>query len=133
MEKLFIPYELALIAKEKGFDEPCFGLYKGDQVISVGGHWGMKIGHSMVTNTMEFADDEILAPLYQQIVDWFREKHRIDIYHLPVAKLHNDSEDQYAFHIFSHKYGCCVGPNSARSPHYYKLLNVAIEEAFKLI
>ena len=30
MEKLFIPYELAVIAKEKGFDEKCFGLFALD-------------------------------------------------------------------------------------------------------
>ncbi len=27
MKKLFLPYELALIAKEKKFDEPCLGHY----------------------------------------------------------------------------------------------------------
>ena len=27
MKHLFLPYNLALLAKEKGFDEPCFATY----------------------------------------------------------------------------------------------------------
>lgn len=30
MEKEFVPYEQALILKELGFDEPCFGYYDKD-------------------------------------------------------------------------------------------------------
>ncbi len=63
MEHLFIPYNLAKLAKQKGFEEPCFAYYED---------WGDKICNLGVFDNQSNNSDEALAPLYQQIIDWCR-------------------------------------------------------------
>ena len=78
MEKEFVPYELALKLKQLGFDEPCFGIWKDGKLISVGGHWGAGITHSMFGFEGDrFAPDEYRAPTFSQAFRWFREKYHI--------------------------------------------------------
>ena len=62
--KLFAPYELSLLAKEKGFNEPClagFKKYKDEFAITI------------IDNHHSY----IQAPLFQQLVDFLREEHNI--------------------------------------------------------
>ncbi len=121
MQKLFIPYELAVIAKEKGFDEPCIAVYLEDKKLYL-------CGYSNKTNGT-------LTPLYQQIIDWFREKHNtvINVYA-------NASGYLFEFHDSAlkggtHRYDSGFdGPNAGGCwDNYYEALNKAIEESFKLI
>jgi hypothetical protein len=67
MEKEFIPYEQALALKELGFDEPCFGYYKYEELLIQGQSKNSDHGFS------------ISAPLYQQAFRWFREKYGFNI------------------------------------------------------
>lgn len=60
MESLFIPFELAVIAKEKGFEEECFGGYTQERLFVYGEEY-------------YYRSIKIDAPLYQQIVNWFDE------------------------------------------------------------
>lgn len=78
MKHLFVPYEIALKLKELGFDEPC--LYT---VILEDGVRPVYNGHQMewidwnnfipTTNT-SVGKCYTSAPLYQQVIDWFRER-----------------------------------------------------------
>ena len=68
MEKEFIPYEQALALKELGFDEPCFGYYKYEELLIQGQSKNSDHGFS------------ISAPLYQQSFRWFREKYDLCAY-----------------------------------------------------
>ena len=69
MKHLFMPYELALQLKEKGFDEPCLAYWSTynksipELVINEQskGNWSLK-------------EDYCTAPLYQQVIDWFETK-----------------------------------------------------------
>lgn len=73
MKHLFVPYEIALKLKELGFGGPCLGYYP----------YGSKDVHVvMYLNSSEWKDRDFpmtAAPLYQQVVDWFWEKHHIHI------------------------------------------------------
>jgi hypothetical protein len=85
LQKEFIPYELALRMKSLGFDEPCFNKFytkpnsKMFGIDDKGRHYPIKntakklytIGEHFVLKD----DNVILAPLYQQVFRWFREKH----------------------------------------------------------
>jgi len=71
MQKEFVPYELALKLKELGFDEPCLGLWN----LNNGKYEVDIIG--VCKYSKEFKYREVLAPLYQQALRWFREKHGI--------------------------------------------------------
>ena len=74
MKKLFVPYEIALKLKELGFNEECFGEYRqfdGDTPY-------LQLYQDIDSCSTDDADycytTECLAPLYQQVIDWFREK-----------------------------------------------------------
>ena len=66
MDKEFISYEEALILKELGFNEPCFGYYRDSD--------GQLFPYTYYEGQF---DDLTLAPLYQQAFRWFREKYKI--------------------------------------------------------
>jgi hypothetical protein len=81
MEKEFIPYEQALALKELGFNEECIMYYAE-------GHpegYYLRSRENTLNNThwMFTADDNkgrdkmCTAPLYQQALSWFREKHNL--------------------------------------------------------
>ena len=67
MEKQFVTYEIALVMKELGFDEECFGYYRNDNKFFYFGE------------DSRVQKDSILSPIWQQCIDFFREKQEIDI------------------------------------------------------
>jgi len=72
MKNLFIPYKLAVIAKEKGFNEKCFGFWAGNPNVE-NYNWHLNITennwHNHKNNTTA-----IVSPLYQQILDWLEQR-----------------------------------------------------------
>jgi hypothetical protein len=77
MTHLFVPYDIALILKNKGFDEICFRAYRntdGEKLLMATSEWtNSGNGH------YEKVEGYCAAPLYQQVIDWFREVHKIHI------------------------------------------------------
>ena len=80
MKDQFVTYEIAKQLKELGFDEECFGYYH----VNEGYIKGYAFCYSENTRT---SDCSILAPLWQQVIDWFREKYNINILIAPVYSL----------------------------------------------
>ena len=118
MRDLFVSYELAVKLKEKGFDEPCFGYYAD-------GNWSVFADTTTCNTNSEFGFYPT-SPLYQQVIDWFREKHEIEIH--AVKQIEED------------EYGGIVGwvgvedySSKSCKPTYYEALNEAIKKALKLI
>ena len=86
MEKEFIPYEQALALKELGFDEESLYCYFPNPNYKMGEKFDLvettRILPSQIKNIGKLIKDgsfenTILAPLYQQIFRWFREKHNL--------------------------------------------------------
>ncbi len=133
MKHLFIPYELAKLAEEKGFDEECFGVYTDttNKTLFIIGHEEGYLQARILCN----------APLRQQLVDWFREKHNIEIQVRIMAGsdiLGNrikGKEKVYYYWIFdlNQKYWNSGETISKEYFNYYEALDSAIKEAFKLI
>jgi hypothetical protein len=143
MKQLFLPYELALLAKEKGFNEECFGNYAPHLLL-----WDYGITNSklkILANSVK--TETCAAPLYQQIIDWLREAHNIHINLYPSFDNEENCKEitGYSGHLWwefkDHR-----SPKSKEIPEnystkckgeipktYYEALNKAIEEAFKLI
>ena len=80
MNKEFVPYEQSLELKRLGFNEHCFGAH------AVWGFMSSNDVNSLSDNvTQEDLDNQAyleedgvcLAPLYQQVFRWFREKYRL--------------------------------------------------------
>ena len=118
MEELFVSYDLALALKKKG--------YKGKTL----GHYYMRDEKPCLVVYGEFPPDTskwLPAPLFQQVVDWFREKHKI---HVAAS----------TFPIYNGQHGMQVsrtvlssGWNPLQGHTYYEALNKAIVEALTLI
>ena len=128
MRDSFVPFELAKKLNKKGYDGKYLAFY------AIENYSVFKKGDFCFTGG-KLGDNQVIAPLYQQVVDWFREKHSIDVYvkrillkpHISFIGIVNDSENKV--------YECY--PNIYRGVYeagtYYESLNKAIEEALDLI
>lgn len=128
MEKLFISYELALKAKEHGFNEPCFGVYYANTrdfpiKLEIGSN---KEQNSKFINAK--AERLCVAPIHQQITDWLRETYNIHVLALPTDFINDPAKTYYSAKWFN-KYWYELEDFES----YYEALDRAIEEAFKII
>jgi len=75
MENNFLSYEVAHKLADKGFDEECLAFYDSN------GHLKFKADKSLKSGLKQQDLHELntLAPLYQQVINWFDEKHGIHI------------------------------------------------------
>jgi hypothetical protein len=77
MNKEFVSYQIALKLKELGFKEQCFSFYDIEKKLYASeGYY--KIGYNVL-------NEEVIAPLYQQVFRWFREKYGLEIILRPDA------------------------------------------------
>lgn len=106
MKNQFVTYEIALKFKEINFDEEC--LYSFEY-----GNGGLecKLNPQLKTNST-CNIGEIVASLWQQCVDWFREKHKINIFfdcEMNISSMEVDwFKYRYIDRIWSNK-GCYNG------------------------
>lgn len=133
MKHLFIPYNLALLAKQKNFNEPVIALYDEfieiDQervLMSAVNEMGILTGIKSLSLAYSIG-----VPSYQQLLDWFREKHNLLI--IPNTA---DNKGNWSWIISS--VVLSIGSpydwdSNETYPSYYEALNNALEEAFKLI
>ncbi len=122
MKHLFVNYETAKKLKEKGFDENCLAYY---------GFENNLLPIDTDFHSFREVKDGILCPLYQQIIDWFREKHNINI-----NLFHHATSQTYGYRItgkWDEKTSGIIVDNYFIKLSYYSALDAAIEEALKLI
>lgn len=154
MEHLFLNKKLSLIAKEKGFNEPCFAMWQKNGKIwytakkewitnfvinpepkTLKLHLESYPQNTRTINGVNYLEScsNFTAPLHQQIIDWFREKHNIEI----EPKKY---EEGYYFLVYKdfrqglqRTIDIIKGDRSFICKTYEKAREKAIEEAFKLI
>ncbi len=124
MKHLFVPYNIALLAKKKRFDNPSFGLYDNMEDLILDVHQSYEKIHGIRNSHLT---NEVSAPLYQQLTDWFETK-KIFISILYAAP------DTNKFHYRIDDYN---NNSFAKYSKEYYLTRVetqikAFEEAFKL-
>jgi len=124
---LFVPYELAVKLKEKGFSDECFAKYLTTEIPENMFRFNSQ-GHPMNYNSGEFGRF-VSAPLYQQVIDWFRETHRINI--------HADSLGLISYYGFVGRIGNYSNAKKITEEEkmltYYEAMTKSIQEALKLI
>ena len=78
MNKEFVNYNLALKLKELGFDEPCFAFYQKEFTIDiptmVDDDNEYRLSGFRTCKNSEIPAHYTSAPLYQQVVEWLRQK-----------------------------------------------------------
>jgi len=83
MEKLFLPYTLSLLCKQKGFDESCMTIYNDEGILLLNQVFRSNntISFPEVSRMLfEVNEEDIAAPTYNQIINWLIEKHNIYIF-----------------------------------------------------
>lgn len=83
MEKEFVPYNLALQLKELGFDLECFGIWQPSKYPYVILFTPQTIKQKLNKNSTHPFCKKVkycVAPLYQQVTDWFRINHKFFSY-----------------------------------------------------
>ena len=122
MEKEFVPYELAVKLKEKGFDIDCIGFYGDD---------GKLYFDSPVSNFEDGINPLYCsAPLYQQVIEWFRKKHLLYILIEPTLL------KEWQFSITKLNDGLMFGAKTLylkKGLTYNDALKISIDEALKFI
>lgn len=132
MKHLFVPYEIALQLKEKGFNESCFGYYYPNVPNEL---YHAKFDVTTGPILLKKEDFVYYAPLYQQVIDWFIKEHKITIDTSADECNDGDSGDGPMFEYFIKDWKN-LKMYSSKSIQYLsrkEAYNKAIEEALKLI
>jgi hypothetical protein len=118
MNKLFVPYDIAYSAYLKGFEDDCLGYYQNKELI--------------INNLSKYSLDKhelgILAPIYQQLIDWFLSKKiYIRLYMI-------DCWCNWCYVVYVED---CMSPFAKTSTDEFtdhtECMNKALEAAFELI
>ncbi len=130
MQKQFVTYEIALKLKELGFDEDCINFYSFYSGIG----WSL----SLLGVTNEDVVEQMVchhnikgikAPLYQQVTDWFREKHNIQI-----EILWRGDMDTFNYKIGTFQYGTYIfSDKDWKFEEYYEAREQAILKVIEII
>ncbi len=131
MEKLFLPYHLALLAAKNNFDEECFAWYNADTELIIFHNTRIKPKglYNSGVKKIDLHESKTLAPLYQQITDWLRENHGIvlTIYCSPHG--YESDFDYLNEDLFKRN----NQPKEFLSKDYYAAFDNGIEQAFNLL
>lgn len=132
-KNLFVSYKLSKLAKKKKFNETCLGWFGKRKKNDKPSRFNLEQGcyNSLIDN-----GGRIDAPLYQQLVNWFAEKHSIDI-QISFSKSHwKEKENTWRFILegininLEGEAGCVYGKyENSKLDATIK----SLEEAFKLI
>ena len=121
MNHLFVSYELALKLKEKGFDDECLGWIETD------GYIFLPTFVRLVKNT-NCHGSNCAVPTYQQVVDWLREKHDINI----IIDTNVSKSAMWYYALIKIETNIPTVNNNSYTT-YYDALDKAIEETLELV
>lgn len=141
MKHLFVPYEIALLAKEKGFDGLSNYFYcqegnllprvleSGDEPVVFEPDDFLENFNTMVKYKVNGKYQHVTtAPLYQQLVDWFREEHMLQI----EIQTPDGSKGKWSATLHRvNGYGSVLQVNDKET--YYDAFTEIIEKTLKLI
>lgn len=98
MKEQFVTYDIALKLKELGFDGQCFAFYFDGEFRILHQFNNLDINsrsnseHHKLNSTMNL----YAAPLWQQAIDWLREKHDLIVY------VSSYQKDKHLFGVFTY-------------------------------
>ena len=75
MRNLFVPYKIAVVLKEIGFNQPCLMCYYGEGKPEQPDKLYLPACFGKHTNKIPQRKEDVSAPLFQQVFEWFRKKH----------------------------------------------------------
>jgi hypothetical protein len=130
MKEQFVSYEIALELKKLGFKEECLAKYcryNPTDNIELFPHSQNFFDGYFDGCVNAFKEDKIAAPLWQQVIDWFRDVHGINI--------QLDVRDNPMVENIPSKYIMCVSKNikGVVVNNYYEEREKAVLKAIELL
>jgi hypothetical protein len=116
MQKEFCDYTISLVLKELGFNEPCLAYYVNETF-----KCKIYLNKDANYNSDFTIGNLIAAPLYSQIIDWFREKYGL---HIDIGL--DDKEEGYYNYAINLNWRYDGGT-------YYEARKLAILDAIKVV
>lgn len=129
MKHLFVSKELAEQLRDKGFSEPCLADYA---LLTPDHHqlYGCGIVNFDINRTFINTTGTIIpAPIYQQVIDWFRDTYDISVLIIPYRN--DDGTLVYEWTIINDIRD--EEENEITFMSYYECLEDAIKEVLKVI
>ena len=137
MEEDFVSYDLAVMLRDKGFNEPCMTLYNVYGALEV--EFGYSDGSPLRncdSDVSQFIGDRcdddsfvfVTAPTYGHVMKWLRVVHKIDICAFPVE-----------YDYITSGYSCCIYKDkksvvsSEEFKSYEKAVETSIEYCLKFL
>lgn len=149
--ELFVFPEIAILAKEKGFIEPCIAIYQiSDDEEDETRKWNlsqfndyefpMKSYPNLWNNFNDGHLYQMSAPMYSQIIDWFKKIYNIQILEAcpipPEAIVAHPSlalKEGHVVYLYNKNWNPRIYKNDFVDENLYKALNKSFLEAFTLI
>lgn len=130
LRELFIPYELAYHLQHPNPKEVKYSAFDTECIAFWNHYREVHFNH-----TYDDYARHLKAPMYQQVVDWFRDKHNIEIYCQNYYRGNKDYKAEYEIRINGKQLSNDYSSSSSVVLYakYYEALTKAIEEALKLI
>jgi hypothetical protein len=138
MEKYFLPYDLCILAQKKGFDDDCLAFHENNKflkekklIVVSYNQFAPENETKFVTKTKNSTVPQwaVAAPLYDQIIDWLDETHKLVILVKKNILSDNDYANHFIFELYDESGMIYFGNDSNK----YKCLNKSIRQALNLI
>ncbi len=122
LEKIFCSYELSFLAKENGFNEPCFAWYtiKSNYL-----HYEGKFSEDSKSTLI------VDCPLKSQLTDWLREKHKMCLELF--STVDDKNEPEFMFSIYDLKIENNLLHDTSWNSDYHIVYNEALTKAVNLL
>lgn len=120
MEKQFCTYEIAFKLKQLGFNEDCFGYYAEQ---SCGTPSLCIYQQENDSCHAEFnSQKQTEAPLWQQVIDWFREK-----FYMELSIQFDDNSNKYYYFLHTNIRECCSNRICSLSNSTNRIFNTYLD------
>ena len=101
MNEDFVPFELAVKLKEKGFRKPCVATYDKDGMLGYNYYQPKSIKAVSFDDCLCISDDLVLAPTISQVLKWLREKKKIFVVIAVNPTLSTKDKIAYYYQVYS--------------------------------
>lgn len=144
LQKMFVPIEIAKELRVLGFNEPCFAVYTIETQSTDGSSTFYRFltidqlckenNEFLVTDDIQnsYSGDAVTAPLYQQVVDWFRLNHNL---YLNIDHVNNPEPEMWGYDVCRMRGGGIIDmwDKTKSVKDYYENFNNAIKSAIQII
>ena len=121
INQLFVPYHMAVKLEKVKFNEPCLAFYTSSKILKP--HFQPDSENfKTIENSNINVSNYVSAPLWEQVVNWCREKHNL---HIDIYRVDNN----WAWRLFDTKKNCYITNVTIEFSRIPRTYYTALEQA----